>query len=160
MTTTTTPEALTELEGEVAARHNRLTDAVRGLRTKAGDADTARALLIVGGILLPLGAVLIVLGWAGAAHSTDVFVQMPYLISGGLLGLGLVFVGGFCYFAFWQTQLVYAVRRDAADTRASLETLQRIEALLVANANGAAANGAEPPAQEERPARRARKAAR
>jgi hypothetical protein len=64
----------------------------------------------------------------GAAHTTDLFEQIPYIISGGLLGLAVLISGGVCYLAFWLTQLVYATRRDAADTRAAL---QRIEQALL-----------------------------
>jgi hypothetical protein len=130
MTATTNTELL---EGEAARRHQRLATSVRALRTRAGGADLARVLLTVGGILLPLGLVLILLGWSGVSHTTDVFEQMPYIVSGGILGLALVFAGGFCYFAYWQTQVVRAVRRDAADIRSMRESLQHIESLLAAN---------------------------
>jgi len=119
-----------EMDEEVVSRHRRLADAVRGVGTRAGGPVPARALLIIGGVLVGLGAVLIILAWIGAANTTDVFEQIPYMISGGLLGLALVFAGGFCYFGYWQTELVHAARRDAADTHAMLESLRRIETLL------------------------------
>jgi hypothetical protein len=129
---TTTADLTLEVERDrSAARHNKLAEAVKGLRTKAGGADGARALLILGGILLPLGFVFILLGWNGASNTVNLFEQIPYAISGGMLGLAFVFAGGFCYFAYWLTQLVYAARRDASDTRAILE---RIEELLASGA--------------------------
>jgi len=121
------------VEDEAMRRHNRLASSVRELRTRAGGADLARVLLTVGAILVPLGIALILLGWSGVSHTTDTFEQMPYVVSGGLLGLALVFAGGFCYFAYWQTLVVRAVRRDAADIRAMREALQHIETLLAAN---------------------------
>ena len=122
-----------ELTVDKEQRQARLASAVRGLRTKAGTSDQAKILLILGGILMPLGFVLILLGWSGASGTVNVWEQIPYSISGGMLGLAAVFAGGFCYFAYWLTQLVYAARRDAADTHAVLE---RIEQLLAAtNAN-------------------------
>ena len=125
--------ATAELTIEKEQRQARLASAVRGLRTKAGTSDQAKVLLILGGILIPLGFVLILLGWNGASGTVNVWEQIPYSISGGMLGLAAVFAGGFCYFAYWLTQLVYAARRDAADTHAILE---RIEQLLAAtNAN-------------------------
>jgi hypothetical protein len=74
------------------------------------------------------------------SHTTDTFEQTPYVVSGGLLGLALVVAGGFCYFGYWQTQVVRAVRRDAADIRSIRDSLQHIEELLAANPalNGAA----------------------
>ena len=120
------------IERESAGRQDRLASAVRGLRTKAGGTDGARLLLFFGGILLPLGFVVILLGWVGASHTVNMFEQIPYAISGGMLGMALVFAGGFCYFAYWLTQLVYAARRDNADTRILLE---RIEELLSSGAS-------------------------
>jgi uncharacterized membrane protein len=43
--------------------------------------------------LAAIGFLLIVLGWNGAASLDRVPGQMPYLISGGVAGLGLVFTG-------------------------------------------------------------------
>ena len=131
----TTTAAEPQVRG--ADRQARLADAVRSLRTRAADADLPRILLIAGGILLPLGFVFIVLGWQGASHTPYAAEQMPYLISGGLLGLGLVFAGGFLYFAYWLTQLVYAVRRN---TSATVEALQKLEAVLSAPSGLAAAS--------------------
>src|SRR5260370_11862656 len=73
------------------------------LRTRSRTIPLDRWLLIVGGSLLPLGLLLIILGWMGAAHTVLLFEQVPYLLSGGLLGLGLVFAAGFIYFAYRPT---------------------------------------------------------
>lgn len=125
--TTTTPDAVTD---PVADRHRRLAEAMQALRGRAAGHDAARILLVAGAILVPLGVCLIILGWAGAARSVDVWEQIPYFISGGILGLALVVAGGFCYFTSWQTQLVRAAKRDADDARAVLAALERIESLL------------------------------
>lgn len=69
-----------------------------------------RALAVASAVLLPLGLALILLGWYGAAHTPYLFEQLPYLISGGLLGLGLSVVGGLIYFGSW-------VARGAAEQR-------------------------------------------
>lgn len=44
--------------------------------------------------LLAAGVVFVMLGWYGAAHTNILTEQIPYLISGGLLGLGLIIVAG------------------------------------------------------------------
>ena len=147
--TTTTPTDIVVEHDRVEARQQRLAAAVQSLRTRAGGVDGARLLLVIGGVLIPLGVVLIVLGWWGAANTPRVFEQIPYAISGGLLGLALVFAGGFTYFAYWLTQLVYAVRRDAADNRAVLE---RIETLLASGAAVSAADRAAAPSPNGRAA--------
>lgn len=60
-----------------------------------------KILVAVAAVLLPLGLVVIGLGWYGASHTPYLFEQVPYLISGGLIGLGLVLVGGLVYFGSW-----------------------------------------------------------
>ncbi|HVB92496.1 MAG TPA: hypothetical protein VND70_10415 [Acidimicrobiales bacterium] len=55
----------------------------------------------VGSILIPLGFVVIVIGWYGAAHASVVQQQIPYLVSGPFIGLGMTVVGGFLFFSHW-----------------------------------------------------------
>lgn len=114
---------------------------VSRLRSRVGTGDIDRLLLVVGGLLLPLGVLLVVLGWLGASHTVLLFEQIPYLISGGLLGLALVFTGGFVYFTYWQTLSVRESRTQAAQLQAALT---RIEGLLerVATGGGVAAPAA------------------
>jgi hypothetical protein len=72
-----------------------------------------------GAILLPLGLVVIVLGWYGAANTPYQYDQLSYLVSGGLLGLGLTFAGGFLYFGAWLARIANDNRESArrlADT--------------------------------------------
>ncbi len=63
------------------------------------------SLFVAGAVLMPLGIVAIVLGWYGVGHSHYIYDQNTYLISGGLLGLGLVFLGGFLYFGAWLARM-------------------------------------------------------
>jgi hypothetical protein len=46
-------------------------------------------------ILLIVGIVFVILGWYGAANTNILTEQIPYLISGGLLGVALIIVAGF-----------------------------------------------------------------
>ena len=108
----------------------------RSLSTRRA-AEVDRWLLIAGGVLLPLGALFIVLGWIGASRTPFMFEQIPYLISGGLLGLALVFGGGFVYFTYWQTR---SVRESREHQRQLLDALEHIATLL----------GSELPAPAER----------
>jgi hypothetical protein len=62
-------------------------------------------LFTVGAILMPLGLIAIFLGWYGVAHTKYQYDQLPYVVSGGLLGLALVFLGGFLYFGAWVARL-------------------------------------------------------
>jgi hypothetical protein len=86
-----------------------------------------RAFQLAGGILALIGLLAIIAGWYGSAHTTRVWRQTPYLLSGGLLGVALVFIGGFGYFAFWLTRLVEQGSQQTA-------VLERIEAAMLAQA--------------------------
>jgi hypothetical protein len=108
-------------------RAARLAEGMRGLRTRANSNTLERALLITGGVLMPLGVLFIILGWIGASRTPLTFEQNDYLISGGVLGLALVVAGGFTYFAYWQTVRIRESRHQTAELTASLH---RIEALL------------------------------
>lgn len=70
-------------------------------------------LFVAGAVLLPLGLIVIILGWYGAAHTPYAYDQLSYLVSGGLLGLGLTFCGGFLYFGAWLARIA-ADQRDSA----------------------------------------------
>jgi hypothetical protein len=90
-------------------------------------------LFVVGAVMLPVGIVIIVLGAYGAARTAFVYDQMTYIISGGLLGLGLTFAGGFLYFGAWLARIAQdnreSSRQMAEDQRASDRRLS--DALLL-----------------------------
>jgi hypothetical protein len=131
-TSTTAPRASAD------ERHARLVDSLRRLRTSAGSGQVDKILMMAGAVALPLGLVLILLGWFGASHTTLAFEQISYLISGGLLGLGLTFAGGFLYFAAWITRLLRdgreqnerLVREQREQSEQLALALSRIEELL------------------------------
>lgn len=118
-------------ETQAIGRLDRLGDAVANLRG-GRRIDTDRAQLITGGALAVLGLIAIILGWYGAANTGFGFEQTPYLISGGLLGLALVFLGGFIYFSYWVTRLV---RESRTQSERASQVLDQIAETL----NGAAA---------------------
>jgi len=117
------------------SRSARLAERVSRLRTRATTGNLHIWLLVIGGVLMPLGFMFILLGWLGASRTPLPFEQTPYLISGGLLGLGLVFAGGFVYFAYWQT---VRIRESREQTQQLTSALGRLEALLQANGVAAA----------------------
>ncbi|MGN6475308.1 MAG: hypothetical protein ACTHK4_16885 [Mycobacteriales bacterium] len=121
-----TESHLTELRSAVAK--------VRTSRLRWSDSW----LLIIGSALLPLGVGLILLGWYGAAQTTLDWEQTPYLISGGLLGLGLLGIGTAMYFSYWMTRLV---RNTESAAQRDREHQQRVEALLTEIAAGQSATG-------------------
>ncbi|WP_020525618.1 hypothetical protein [Catelliglobosispora koreensis] len=80
-------------------------------------------LTIVGGFLMPLGLAVIGIGWYGTAHTGYVFEQIPYMVSGGLLGLGLTFSGALIFFSSWLARLVQLQREQAALTAQLIKQL-------------------------------------
>jgi hypothetical protein len=122
-----------EAEGAPAAPYVDEEDLAKGLarlRRRASMVPTDRWLAIAGGVLMPLGVILVFIGWYGAAHTTRLFEEIPYLISGGLLGIVLSTIGAALYFGYWLTRIV-------AGERQMVEVLARMEAKL----DGAAAEG-------------------
>lgn len=124
-------------------RDAKFTEGVRTLRVGgASIVLSERILLVIAGIAAPLGLVFILLGWLGAANTPYVFEQNSYLISGGLFGLGLVFLGAFFYFAHWMTQLV---KEHRVQSVAMLEAIQRLQDEVRFQAGGAAVAAAPLP---------------
>lgn len=152
--TTTTPKRLRPLAADAVAtngttpaadvladanRQQRFVDGVRQLRV--GGARLAlgeRTLMVAGGIIAPLGIVVVLLGYWGAARTPYLFEQVPYLISGGLLGIGLVFLGSFFYFTHWLTQLV---KEHRVQSVAMVEALQRLQDEVARGRDGHGAPG-------------------
>lgn len=128
------------------ARLARLRKRVATMRVRARSLDIPRVLMIAGGALLVLGLLLIGAAWYGAAHTPYLFEQIPYLISGGLLGLGLSFAGGAFYFAYWMTRQVHETKLQAERAERALARLEVavVEALGAADGAPAAPSGSRP----------------
>lgn len=128
-----------------AAAPGRLASAAARLRGRVGALPAGRLLYYAGAVLVPLGIVMIILGWYGTAHTTRLYEQIPYAVSGGFLGLGLVFFGAFAYFAYWVTRLIDDSRVQAAaameQSAANTAVLERIEELLREGAGPAGVGG-------------------
>ena len=125
-------------EAEGAAPHVDEEDLAKGLarlRRRAGMVPTDKWLAIAGGVLMPLGVILVFIGWYGASHTSRLFEEVPYLISGGLLGIVLSTIGAALYFGYWLTRIV-------AGERQMIEVLARMEARLDAAATDGNGTGA------------------
>ncbi len=120
----------------MSVRHAALTAAAAGVRVRRGRLPVEQVLLAAAAILFPLGLVFILLGWYGAAHTGRLYAQIDYLISGGLLGVGISAAGGFMYFGYWLSRQLNESRRQNGLT---LQSLQRIEDLLEATLDGGGA---------------------
>jgi hypothetical protein len=72
--------------------------------------------------ILGTGIALVLLGWYGAAHTNIQTEQMPYLISGGLLGLGLIIVAGVLASGAAQERSNTALRKEIAAALAAMQS--------------------------------------
>jgi hypothetical protein len=86
--------------------------------------------VIAGSILIPLGVVLILIGWYGAAHANVVQQQIPYMVSGSFVGLGCMIVGGLLYWGHWLYRIY-----DQSDLQHT-EQLRVLEAIAASLAGG------------------------
>lgn len=127
MADTTTQQRETEVRGQL--------DGIRDLlerQSKDREAERRgridRVLGLAGSALVPAGLVAILLGWYGAAHTPYVFEQIPYLISGGLLGVGMVVGGGLLFFGSW----IARMEQEAPDIRDLVSAVDRLRVELVA----------------------------
>jgi hypothetical protein len=146
---------------DIDDREERLIDGADGLvseRRRGGSVlGHPRFLISVAAALMVLGLAVILIGWAGAADATVVEEQVPYLISGGLLGLGLTIIGALTLFSHWLTVGIRESReREAARRADHVELVQALATLTTAlSRQEAAENGPARSPRAQRPVRRA-----
>ncbi|HEV2685903.1 MAG TPA: hypothetical protein VGW79_04645 [Actinomycetota bacterium] len=119
---------------ESTGRVNRLRASLANVRSRGNKMPVERMMAFIGAALVGIGIPLIILGWYGAAHTPYTFEQIPYMISGGLLGLALTILGGLFYFAYWMTRQVHETRRQSDQTE---QVYRRIERIMSSNGHGA-----------------------
>ncbi len=89
-----------------------------GVDWRAFVRDNARMLVTFA--MLAAGVVFVILGWYGAAHTNILAEQIPYLISGGLLGLGLIIVAGVMAAGAAQERSNDELRKEIAQALAAI----------------------------------------
>ncbi|HUC05459.1 MAG TPA: hypothetical protein VL961_08660 [Acidimicrobiales bacterium] len=94
-------------------------------RNQRSDRDVRKIMQVLGMLAIGFGFVCIVLGWYGAAHSPYQFEEIPYIISGGLLGVALVIGGGILVMCAWSLRRVEESRRNAVAIIRSIDRLER-----------------------------------
>ena len=156
-----TSEPFTVLSGGPPAheRETRLAEGADELATDGSHSSIFRRdhfLLSVAGALMAVGIIIIVIGWAGAAHATLVEEQLPYVISGGLLGVALAVIGALTLFTHWLTVLIREGRAQEATRRRDhaelIATLQTVTTALAAQED--IPNGSAGSKRANRPVRR------
>ena len=136
------------------ARRLRFRDALGRLAQRGQAVDLLKVVLIPACVLIVAGIGLMYFGWYGAAHTARQIEQTPYLVSGGLIGLALVFLGGLLLASsFWMTVLRRFTEESEERSSAQLRALEeRLDALVAERSasNGAAAKPARSRAAAKR----------
>lgn len=116
---------------DAGSRRERFRAAVGRLADRSTSADLVRWMLVPGSLAVLLGFAAMVLGWVGAARTAREIEQIPYLISGGLIGLGLVVLGGLLLMSTFWVAVLRKLQREADDrAQASVADLSaRVAAL-------------------------------
>ncbi len=130
------PEANADGSTPVPSRLQRLAQVMDRTRRGRSDRNVRKILQVLGMLAVVFGFVCIVLGWYGASHSPYLYQEIPYLISGGLLGVALVFGGGILIHSAWSLRQVEEERRNALAIVRSIDRLERILRSTTEQANG------------------------
>ena len=101
-----------------ASAADRLERGVEGLHVPEPKADTEALLLKIGLALPIIGLALVLLAWFQASDTPYVADQIPMLISGGLLGLGLAMLGLGLFIRFSMARLLRFWMAQPSSSRA------------------------------------------
>jgi hypothetical protein len=118
-----------DIAASAASRRRRFRESLRDVASRSTSDDLLRWMLVPASILVIVGFNFMLFGWIGASGTFRQIEQIPYLISGGLVGLALVFLGGLLLAStFW----VMVVKKMQAESE---ERTQQLVAALEARLN-------------------------
>ena len=139
-------------KSRLAERRERFREALERLGERAQSAELLRMLLLPAAFALFAGFVFMVMGWWGASRTAREIEQIPYLISGGIIGLALVFTGGLLLAsAFWMSMLQRFEEQAAQRQEALLRALE--ERLAGSATSGSKATNARAGAETSKASR-------
>jgi hypothetical protein len=124
------PVSDADTAARAASRRARFRESLRDVASRSTSDDLLRWMLVPASILVIVGFNFMLFGWIGASGTFRQIEQIPYLISGGLIGLALVFLGGLLLAStFWvmvmkkmQAESDERTRQLVAALEARLET--------------------------------------
>lgn len=106
------------------ARRARFRTALGSIANSSSD-DLVRWMMVPASIAVIAGFNFMLFGWIGASRTFREIEQIPYLISGGLVGLALVFLGGLMLASVFWVVVLRRMQAEAEErTRAHLESLE------------------------------------
>lgn len=115
-----------EVPTPAPSRLARLSALVDKARPGRAGRNVRKTMQMAGMAVIVLGFVFILVGWYGAAHSPYLYEEVPYLISGGLLGVAMVIGGGVLVRSAWTLRQIEEDRRNALAIVRSVDRLERI----------------------------------
>lgn len=124
------------------------------LRTKSTASVTGdRRFLVLGIALMAVGLIAIMLGWWGASGTTETYEAISYMVSGGIMGIGLVIIGVALYLRyslagflkFWLVRWVYEQQAQTDRLLAAMDPDALTSATTDADALAAADAGLPDP---------------
>lgn len=125
------------------ARRLRFREAVSRLADRAQSTDVVRWVLVPGSISVLVGFNFMLFGWVGASRTYREIEQIPYLISGGIVGLALVFLGGLMLAStFWMVLLrKFQEEAEERSRQQVRDAEERFARLVTELQSSAASNG-------------------
>lgn len=132
-TSTVLASAPLDAGAHAATRRARFRESLRGVAARSSSDDLLRWMLVPASVLVIVGFNFMLFGWIGASRTFRQIEQIPYLISGGLVGLALVFLGGLLLAStFW----VIVVKKLQAESEArTKDLLDAFESRMAAQTN-------------------------
>lgn len=119
-----------------ASRRARFRDSLRDVAARSTSDELTRWMLVPASILVIVGFNFMLFGWIGASGTFRQIEQIPYLISGGLVGLALVFLGGLLLAStFW---VMVMKKMQAESDERTRQLVAALEARLAEPRNGRA----------------------
>ena len=123
---------------------------VAGLSVSSGVPESERRLLVASIVLAVLGVLALVAGYWGASGTRELSEQIPFVISGGLVGVALVFAAAILFARyslarlarFWLARLIveelYELVRQIAESGVSILVVEQFARTVLGVADYAA----------------------
>jgi hypothetical protein len=97
----------------------------RGLRAPAWLRGGASSWIWIGVAVAAAGFVLLAIAWGQVAGETEVYLQIPYLVSAAFVGVGVIMVGLTALVVAAKEQDAAAHRREVDELLAAIDELRR-----------------------------------
>jgi hypothetical protein len=133
------PVSDTDAATRAASRRARFRESLRDVASRSTSDDLLRWMLVPASILVIVGFNFMLFGWIGASGTFRQIEQIPYLISGGLVGLALVFLGGLLLAStFW---VMVVKKMQAESDERTRQLVAALEARLDEQQSGGRSRG-------------------